>query len=43
MGMTIEEICQEMGLGAGCGSCLEYANSVVEDPGALPIRDCSAA
>ena len=42
-GMSIEDITQEMGLGTGCGSCLEYACSLIEDPLPLSISERSAA
>ena len=29
-GMSIEDISEEMGLGTGCGRCLEYACNLVE-------------
>ena len=42
-GMSIEDISLEMGLGTGCGRCLEYACSLIEDPSPLSIRESSAA
>ena len=29
-GMSIEDISEEIGLGTGCGACLEYACNLVE-------------
>ena len=42
-GMSIEDISLEMGLGTGCGRCLEYAYSLIEEPSPLSIRERSAA
>ena len=42
-GMSIEDISLEMGLGTGCGMCLEYACSLIEDPSPRSIRERSAA
>ena len=42
-GMSIEDIVQEMGLGTGCGNCLEYASSLIENPCPLSIRERPAA
>ena len=41
-GMSIDDISQEMGLGTGCGTCLEYACSLVEKE-AISIRERSVA
>ena len=42
-GMSIEDISLEMGLGTGCGRCLEYACSLIEDSSPRSIRERSAA
>jgi len=42
-GMSIEDIMQEMGLGTGCGNCLEYACSLIDNASPLSIRERPAA
>lgn len=42
-GMSLDDISQEMGLGTGCGSCLEYACRLVEKESPRILRDRNAA
>ena len=42
-GMSIEDISLEMGLGTGCGRCLEYVCGLIEEPSPPSIRERSAA
>jgi len=41
-GMTIDDISEEMGLGTGCGCCLEYATHMVEKERPLIARESAA-
>lgn len=42
-GMSLDDISAEMGLGTGCGRCLEYACSMVEKETPMIAREVSAA
>ena len=42
-GMTLDDISKEMGLGTGCGNCLEYAVHMIERESGLIARDGVAA
>ncbi len=41
-GMSIEDISEEMGLGTGCGSCIEYACHMIEQESGLIARENAA-
>ncbi|MFT7219653.1 MAG: bacterioferritin-associated ferredoxin [Candidatus Azotimanducaceae bacterium] len=41
-GMSIEDISEEVGLGTGCGRCLEYATHIVEKERPLIAREGAA-
>lgn len=41
-GMSLEDISEEMGLGTGCGRCLEYACNLIEQEIA-PVTNETAA
>ncbi|MEK9822567.1 MAG: (2Fe-2S)-binding protein [Gammaproteobacteria bacterium] len=34
-GMTLDDISEEMGLGTGCGRCLDYAGTLVDKEAAF--------
>ena len=38
-GMSLDDISEEMGLGTGCGRCLEYAFTMVEKEAQLIARE----
>ncbi|MBT4159929.1 MAG: hypothetical protein HOE54_01385 [Gammaproteobacteria bacterium] len=40
-GMSLDDISQEMGLGTGCGRCLEYAGSIAEKESPVVAREHS--
>ena len=42
-GMSLDDISQEMGLGTGCGSCLEYACGLINDAQPIKLSTRSAA
>ncbi len=42
-GMSLDDISKEMGLGTGCGNCLEYAVGVAEKEANLIVRESAAA
>lgn len=42
-GMSLEDISEEMGLGTGCGRCLEYACSIAEKEAGLVAAEFTAA
>jgi bacterioferritin-associated ferredoxin len=42
-GMSLDDITEEMGLGTGCGRCLEYAFTVAEKEAPLIARERTAA
>ena len=41
--MSLDEITEEIGLGTGCGSCIEYACSIIEENQSLTLTNRSAA
>ncbi len=41
-GMSLEDIADEMGLGTGCGRCLEYAFTIAEKEVPLIVRETAA-
>ncbi|MBO7005396.1 MAG: (2Fe-2S)-binding protein [Pseudomonadales bacterium] len=41
-GMSLDDISEQMGLGTGCGRCLEYACRVVEKEAPLIARESAA-
>lgn len=40
--MSLDDISQEMGLGTGCGRCLEYAVTIAEKEAPLIARENAA-
>lgn len=42
-GMSLDDISEQMGLGTGCGRCLEYACSVAEKEAPLIATDTAFA
>lgn len=42
-GMSLDDISREMGLGTGCGNCLEHAVGVAEKEADLIIRERAVA
>ncbi|MGI9322670.1 MAG: (2Fe-2S)-binding protein [Pseudomonadales bacterium] len=42
-GMSVEDMVQEMGLGTGCGCCIEYACHVAESESAVAAKESAAA
>ncbi len=42
-GMSLEDISEEMGLGTGCGNCLEFACHMIENESRLIGREGAAA
>ena len=42
-GMSLDDISEEMGLGKGCGSCIEYACSLTDETQPLTLAKRSAA
>lgn len=41
-GMSLDDISEEMGLGTGCGRCLEYACTVAEKESPIALRETAA-
>ena len=41
-GLSLDDISKEVGLGTGCGKCLEYAVGVVERESNLIMRESAA-
>jgi len=42
-GMSLDDITEEMGLGTGCGRCMEYACTLVEKESSMIARERPAA
>ena len=41
-GMSLDDISEEMGLGTGCGGCLEYACNMIERESARGVEISAA-
>lgn len=41
-GLSLDDITDEMGLGTGCGSCLEYASSMIQKELPIIARESAA-